>query len=187
MNALHHWLCRSARWRKALERDILPWALQGVPLGDDLLELGPGPGLTTDLLQHRVARLTAIELDSGLAATLGDRFSRGNVRVLRGDATSMPFAESSFSSAIALTMLHHLPDSEAQDRLFRETHRVLRPGGAFLGTDSLDSFRMRLFHIFDTLVPLDPGTIESRLARSGFEKIRVEVRPGRLRFEAYRS
>ncbi len=187
MNALHHWLCRSERWRKALEQYILPWALQDVPLGADLLELGPGPGLTTELLRHRAGRLTAIELDGSLANALHSRFRQSNVRVLRADATSLPFAECSFSSTVALTMLHHLPDSRAQDRLFREVYRVLRPGGAFLAVDSLDSFRMRLFHVFDTLVPVDPATLERRLTQSGFKRIQIELRPGRLRFEAYRS
>jgi hypothetical protein len=38
---------------------VIPWALDGLDPGEDVLELGPGPGLTTDVLRERAARLTA--------------------------------------------------------------------------------------------------------------------------------
>jgi hypothetical protein len=46
----------------AVERKLLPWALAGVDLGDELLEVGPGPGLTTDILRQQTRRLTCIEI-----------------------------------------------------------------------------------------------------------------------------
>ena len=70
MNLAHRWLCRSALWRRVLQQDIFPWVLEGVSLGEDLLELGPGPGLATDLLQTRVGSLTAVEIDFGFASRL---------------------------------------------------------------------------------------------------------------------
>jgi ubiquinone/menaquinone biosynthesis C-methylase UbiE len=48
----------------------------------------------------------------------------------------MPFDDESFSGAACFTMLHHVPSPEAQDRLFAEVGRVLRPGAPFAGTDS---------------------------------------------------
>ncbi len=41
MNWFHRQVCRSGRWRRRV-RGLLPWALQGVELGDDVLEIGPG-------------------------------------------------------------------------------------------------------------------------------------------------
>jgi SAM-dependent methyltransferase len=63
-----------------------------------------------------------------------DRVPAG--RVVQGDATKMPFADATFSAVACLTMLHHLPVSELQDRLFVEVHRVLGPGGVFCGSDN---------------------------------------------------
>jgi hypothetical protein len=51
MNIIHRWLCRSVSWRQNLEQSLLPWALEGIDLGSDVLEIGPGPGLTTDWLR----------------------------------------------------------------------------------------------------------------------------------------
>src|ERR1700678_2324893 len=68
MNEEHLRICSSAEWAEYVERDLLPWALGDRNLGDDVLEVGPGPGLTTDVLRQRVTKLTAVEVDPQLAA-----------------------------------------------------------------------------------------------------------------------
>src|SRR5262245_207989 len=73
VNWCHRHGCRSGRWRRCLERDVVPWALEGVELGEDVLEVGPGPGLTTDLLRGRTKRLTALELEANAATLLPRR------------------------------------------------------------------------------------------------------------------
>ena len=45
MNLVHRYLCRSDGWRRTVETQILPWALNGVDLGANVLEVGPGLGL----------------------------------------------------------------------------------------------------------------------------------------------
>src|SRR5262249_42906340 len=129
MNWFHRHVCRSGRWRRRVEGKLLPWALQGVELGDDVLEVGPGPGVTTDLLRGRVAQLTALEVEAAAAAALQERLGGSGVRVVHGDGEAMPFADGSFSGVVAFTMLHHVPTAAAQDRLLAEARRVLRPGG----------------------------------------------------------
>jgi len=42
-----------------LERDLLPWVASVTDLGDDVLEVGPGPGLTTELLSRPGRRTPA--------------------------------------------------------------------------------------------------------------------------------
>lgn len=186
MNSIHRWLCRSALWRKALEQTLLPWALEGVDLGNNLLEIGPGPGLTTDLLRQRVQRMTALEIDPRLADALKHRMEGTNVRVTEGDATKMPFDEGSFSAVISLTMLHHVPSPAVQDTLLREACRVLRPDGIFVGIDSTLSFPFRLIHIGDTMVVVDLDTFTQRLETAGFTDVTINKRPNRFRFRAVR-
>ena len=53
MNPGHMEYCASDDWRQLVHETILPVALAGVTLGDDALEIGPGPGFTTDILQHQ--------------------------------------------------------------------------------------------------------------------------------------
>ena len=77
-----------------------------------MLELGPGPGLTTEAIAPMTDRLTAVEIDEELAAIAADRTrALGNVDVRVGDATDLAFEDGQFSAVICMTMLHHLPDS----------------------------------------------------------------------------
>lgn len=183
MNRLHDWLCGSARWRKTIQQRV-PWVVSGAELGQNVLELGPGPGLTTDLLRLMVGHITAIEVDPHLAESLRSRLRGSNVEVVTGDATAMPFAESWFSGGVAFTMLHHVPSPELQDKLLREVWRVLKPGGVFVGSDSLQSLFMRIIHIGDTLVPIAPERFGVRLEEAGFEVLELEKCAGVFRFYA---
>ncbi len=164
----------------------MPWVISNAELGPNVLELGPGPGLTTDLLRRAVRRLTALEIDAKAAESLGSRLRSSNVEVVAGDATAMPFGDAQFSGGVSFTMLHHVPSPELQDKLLREVWRVLQPGGVFVGSDSLQSWLMRLIHIGDTLVPIDPDAIGGRLEVAGFEVVEVEKTSDSFRFHARR-
>ena len=167
-----------------LDERILPWALAGVELGDDVLEVGPGPGLTTDILRPKVPRLTAIEIDAALAGRLARRLDGTNVNVVRGDATAMPFSDRQFSGAVSFTMLHHVPSAALQNQLLREVCRVLKAGAVFAGVDSRTSWGMKVIHIADTLVPVDPQSFPDRLRAAGFEDPEIETNDRAFRFRA---
>jgi SAM-dependent methyltransferase len=184
MNWFHRQVCRSERWRRRLEKDLLPWALEGVELRDDVLEIGPGPGLTTELLRSRTQRLTALEIDAAAAIALERRLTGTGVRVVHGDGAAMPFADGSFSGVVSFTMLHHVPTMAMQDRLLAEARRVLRPGGVFAGFDGIGSFLFRLIHLGDTYNPVDPRTLGQRLEGAGFTNVAIEIVRGGFRFRA---
>ncbi len=164
--------------------NVVPWALEGVDLGTDSIEIGPGYGATTDVLRERVAHLTCIEVDPRLAEKLRGRHAGGNVTVVNEDATAMQRPDRAFDSAVCFTMLHHVPSAALQDRLFAEVARVLRPGGVFAGTDSRNSSVFRLLHLFDTMVVVDPESVRERLEAAGFEDVRVDVNAHAFRFRA---
>ena len=182
MNLLHHWILNSNRWKRTVIDEIVPWALAGVELGNNLLELGPGPGVTTGLLRQYPGHLTCVEIDPKLADSLRLRFAGGNVSVVNADAAALPFPDSSFSGAVAFTMLHHVPAPQLQDRILAEVWRVLQPGGVFAGTDSRWSLMMPLVHLFDTMVLVPPETLADRLQDAGFTDVAVETAKTRFRF-----
>lgn len=186
MNRFHRWFCRSTYWKKTLEEKIVPWALKGVEMGDEVLEIGPGPGMTTEVLRRRFARLTSVEVDKLQAEALKLRLQGTNVRVVNEDATAMPFANASFSGAVSFTMLHHVPSPELQDRLLAEVRRVLQPGAMFVGTDSTWSRSFQLAHLFDTMVVVDPETFGQRLEAAGFTDVSVKVVKKMFGFRARR-
>lgn len=177
MNAAHLELLKSDDWRQLLQELVLPFAFEGRSardLGDDVLEIGPGPGLTTDLLRTDLRAMTSLEIDTDLARELDTRLAGSNVTVVEGDATKMPFEDGRFTGAVSFTMLHHVPTLELQDRLFAETRRVLRPGGLFIANDSVASDDLAALHEDDIYNPVEPMTLGRRLADAGF--VDVDVR-----------
>jgi SAM-dependent methyltransferase len=81
-------------------------------------------------------------------------------------------------------MLHHVPSTDAQDRILAEAHRVLRPGASFCGTDSRDLDGIRTFHAGDDFMPFGDDAIAGRLRQAGLTDIEVEVRDYEVRFRA---
>lgn len=183
MNLIHRKLCKSERWANAVETTLLPWALDGIELGEEILEIGPGFGVTTAVLARRPGRVTALEVDPDSVGYLRRRFG-DEVSVVHGDGALMPLAENSFSAATCFTMLHHVPSPALQDRLFAEARRVIRPGGVFAGMDSLPNLRFRLIHLGDTMVTIDPDGLPDRLRAAGFSDVEVTVGTNRFRFRA---
>jgi len=184
VNLVHSWLCSSARWKQAVKQYVLPWTLEGLDLGADVLEIGPGYGAATDLLRGRVTELTCVENDFKLAESLRRRTLNQNVTVLCEDATKMSLSNARFDAVVSFTMLHHVASTKLQDQLLGEVMRTLRAGGIFAGTDSIDSRFFRFMHVFDTLVVVDPGTFPGRLKAAGFENVQVDVNPYAFRFRA---
>jgi SAM-dependent methyltransferase len=184
VNEKHLELCGGDEWAEAVERDIIPWTLEGLELDEDVLEVGPGPGRTTDVLRRQATRLTAAEVDAALAARLSERLAGTGVRVVHADGTRLPFPSGRFGTALSFTMLHHVPSAAAQDDLLAEVARVLRPGGFLAGVDSLDSEEFRALHVDDVCVPVPPDGLAGRLRAAGFADARVDVNEYAVRFRA---
>jgi ubiquinone/menaquinone biosynthesis C-methylase UbiE len=184
MNRVHGLICSSGWWARTVEQRLLPWALAGVELEGDVLEIGPGFGATTRVLARRTDALTVLELQPSYCARLRRELGT-QVEVVEGDATAMPFADARFGTVVCFTMLHHVPSPAQQDRMLAEVTRVLRPGGMFAGSDSVGTGRFfRLLHVGDTLVPLPVEGVTSRLEHAGLRDPQVSIGGNSFRFRA---
>jgi ubiquinone/menaquinone biosynthesis C-methylase UbiE len=184
MNWAHAVVCSSGWWARTVERELLPWSLAGVDLGDNALEIGPGFGATTRVLARRSGSLTVLELAESYCERLRREFD-DDIEIVQADATAMPFADGRFSGVACFTMLHHVPSPELQNQLLGEVSRVLQAGGVFAGTDSLGTGRaFKLLHIGDTLVPIAPDELPARMERAGFIEPCVDRGGHSFRFRA---
>jgi ubiquinone/menaquinone biosynthesis C-methylase UbiE len=140
--------------------------------------------LTTDILRRRCPRVTAVELDEALAASLADRLAGTNVAVIGGDAGQLELPANRFSAATCFSMLHHVPTAGQQDRVLAEILRVLRPGALLLAVDAKDVAPIRAGHEDDVFNPLSPDTLAKRLLGLGYCNIRLEQTEYEIRFTA---
>jgi SAM-dependent methyltransferase len=175
MNENHAHLCASPEWAEHLESDVLAPLANGVDLGHEMLEMGPGPGAATRWLCQRVERLVALELDETAAALLAEEFAGTNVTVDVGDCTRAPYPDASFDAVGSFTMLHHLPTHAEQLAMLCQAFRVLRPGGFLVGADSLASQGLHAFHEGDVYNPIDPARLLVFLQAAGFGRLTLTV------------
>lgn len=185
MNENHSTLCSSPEWAEFICDEVLTPLAERVDLGEELLELGPGYGAATRWLRGRVSRLTALELDRDLAKKLADEFDGTNVTVEVGDCTSVEFPDASFDSVATFTMLHHLPSAAQQYATLGEAFRLLRPGGTLIGSDSLASPDLHLFHDDDMYNPIDPARLLVFLQAIGYDRITLSI-DGGMMFAAHK-
>jgi SAM-dependent methyltransferase len=171
--------CRGAGWRAFASRIVLPWALQGEQLDDDVLEIGGGSGaMAARLLATRPGlRMTVTDYDEAMVtaantqlATFADRAS-----VRQADATQLPFPDGSFDAVLSFIMLHHVIDWEAA---LGEAIRVLRPGGVLVGYDLVATRLARWLHQAEGARHrlMGPGKLRDRLADLPTDAVRL--RPG---------
>jgi ubiquinone/menaquinone biosynthesis C-methylase UbiE len=184
MNSFENWFCASGLWRYITERRWLPWLLEGTDLGKNVLEVGAGPGAATAELARRARSVTSLEYSHDFCVRLQTKVNAASV--VQGDASVLPFASQTFTSAIAVLVLHHLRSSDAQDRAFAEVLRVLKPGGIFVALEIQDSWLTRVAHFRSTFVPVLTGGLNVRLGAAGFSNIRVTNRNGGFRVRAER-
>ena len=100
----------------------------GVPLaGATLLDVGASHGLIAAALAERVAWTLGIDVDAAaLCAALGERPTCGQLDLVRGSGTRLPFRDECMDFVVCNHVYEHVPDAPA---LLREVARVLRPGG----------------------------------------------------------
>jgi SAM-dependent methyltransferase len=187
MNRMEHFFCSTSLWQRMTHRFLLPWVLSGAPLGDHVLEIGAGYGAATGHLLKLAPRVTSLEYDPRLLSKLTAKHQCAELTTLCGDAARLPFADQSFSSVVAILVLHHLKSRELQDRAFVEVHRVLRPGGSFFAFEINDGWIHRVAHYRSTFTPVTPGSAFARLTQAGFSKISVDFRSGGYRVNAHRA
>jgi len=187
MNGMEHFLCSTSLWQHMTHRYLLPWVLSGARLGDHVLEIGAGYGAATGQLLKAAPRVTCLEYDARALTKLKARHSSAGVTPLCGDAAALPFVKETFSSVIAILVLHHLKSRELQDRALTEVHRVLRPGGSFFVFEINDGWMERIAHYRSTFTPVTAGSAFARLSKAGFCKISVDFRRGGYRFRARKA
>ena len=117
--------------------EYLTRALAGIP--DDfsgrLLEVPVGTGVLTMPLYRTLPRaeITCLDYSPDMMAQAQEKARRlevKNVTFRQGDVGALPYEDESFDAVLSLNGFHAFPDKEAA---YRETFRVLRPGGTFCG------------------------------------------------------
>ena len=117
--------------------DYLARALSGIPedFSGRLLEVPVGTGVLTMPVYQTLpqAEITCLDYSPDMMAQAREKAERlglKNVAFAQGDVGALPYEDGSFDIVLSLNGFHAFPDKEAA---YRETFRVLKPGGTFCG------------------------------------------------------
>lgn len=112
-------------------------AMAGIPenFSGRLLEVPVGTGILTMPLYKTLpqADITCLDYSPDMmeqAREKAEKLGVKNVSFRQGDVGALPYEDGSFDAVMSLNGFHAFPDKEAA---YRETFRVLKPGGVFCG------------------------------------------------------
>ena len=131
-------ICRLI-WNMNQEKNLryIEQALSGVPedFAGKLLEVPVGTGVLTMPVYKDLpdADITCLDYSADMmnaARKKAEAAGIKNITFRQGDVGALPFDDGSFDIVLSLNGFHAFPDKEAA---YRETFRVLKPGGTFCG------------------------------------------------------
>jgi SAM-dependent methyltransferase len=133
----------------------------GIQPGEQVLELGPGPGIFTVDAAQRVGlegQLIAVDIQPEMIAQVEERVREAGLTNVETHVTSayeLPLDDASVDRAFLVAVLPEIPD---QARALAELHRVTKPGGILSITEEF----------LDPDYPLASSVIH-RVEAAGFE------------------
>jgi ArsR family transcriptional regulator len=139
-------------------------------------DLGCGTGQVTAAVAPHVARVTAVDGSAEMLAAARRRLrDLENVELRRGDLEQLPIDSASLDVALAVLVLHHLPDPGSA---VREAARVLKPGGRLLIADMLphghEDYKQQMGHVW---LGFAEEQIEGFMKAGGLVETRIRPLP----------
>jgi SAM-dependent methyltransferase len=111
------------------QEQILPLIAGHLEGARQVLDVGCGEGQVGRLAAGLPGVTRVVGIDPTWAQVTEALRRGGEVRVVRGDATALPFPDGSFDAAVACLVFEHI---SAMDQAIHEVGRVLSPGGRFM-------------------------------------------------------
>lgn len=143
------------RWSQKLAPKFIDFA--GLGEGEKILDVGCGTGSLTFALARfsGIKEIAAIDFSPVFVAETTRRNTDPRIKIQQADACALPFEDASFDRALALLVLHFVPET---GKAVAEMRRVVRPGGVVAATvwDHLGGMPgMRM--MVDTVAALSEG------------------------------
>lgn len=163
------------RWSRRLAPQFIEFC--GLKDGERILDVGCGTGSLTFALPKaaNVAEIAAIDFSPVFVAEAKQRNDDPRISIEQADACALPFPDARFDRALALLVLHFVPETA---KAVAEMRRVTRPHGVVAAAvwDHLGGMPgMRM--VLDTMAPLDGAAARMR-AHYCFQPM---MRPGEMR------
>jgi SAM-dependent methyltransferase len=163
---------------KPKDRELLAKFAEEIGPGRPVLDIGCGPGHTTDYLCRLGLDAVGVDLSPEMVSLAAQKFPGSHFRV--GDFTSLEQESSSIAGILAFYCIVHLSEPQLKPA-FAELHRVLAAGGILMLSFHVGSEVIHAENFLESGRALDfvffqPEIVEGALAGAGFGRPEVHVR-----------
>ncbi|MBT8353233.1 MAG: arsenite methyltransferase [Desulfofustis sp.] len=164
-----------------------PIAIAALQPGETVLDLGCGAGFDSFLAARAVGpegRVIGVDMTAEMVAkarTNAESMRAENVSFRLGEIEHLPVSDASIDVILSNCVINLSPDKK---QVWRETYRVLRPGGRLAISDIValkplpgDMQEQVAFYTGCVAGAAEVDPIEADLAASGFNEVAVRLRP----------
>lgn len=129
-------------WSGTDDKEIAHRVLSYIPdtFNGTILDVPVGTAVFTEQKWKALskARITCLDYSEDMIEQAKKRLrDSANISFIQGDACNLPMDDASFDTVLSMNGFHVFPDKE---RAFRETWRVLKPGGKLIACFYITSF-----------------------------------------------
>lgn len=154
-------------------RFIHDMLLHHVPLRRSVLDFGGGGGVFLPSLARLFERVTSIDLETGEARQVVERYGLANVELVRGDIATTELPQAPFDAIVAADVLEHFRDLTVPVATLRRW--LADDGTLFTSLPSESGLYERLRRLYGVSRPPDHYhagfEVEDFLGRHGFRRV----------------
>ncbi|MCW7505867.1 ArsR/SmtB family transcription factor [Leptospira paudalimensis] len=160
-------------WEKLQEETLHPklyrsWILQELPLCENIVDLGCGPGGLIPFLLNKAKHVTGVDNSSRMIENASIHFAKNpSVSLIQTPMEHLPLSSNSCDAVVASMVMHHISHPPT---VLEEIVRVLKPGGVLCIVD-LEKHNAEYMrdNFADLWLGFEPELFESWLSNAGFK------------------
>jgi demethylmenaquinone methyltransferase/2-methoxy-6-polyprenyl-1,4-benzoquinol methylase len=117
---------------RRLRREVV--ARSGVDHRSRVLDVATGTGAQAKAFAQRAGEVVGVDLSEAMLRVARKKCRAANLKLLRADATALPFGDGEFDVSCISFALHEMPPT-IRARTLLEMARVTKPGGCVIVVD----------------------------------------------------
>ena len=134
-----NWLTKSYDWlisnffpEKKFKAALIDQA--NILQGETVMDFGSGTGTLCVMLKqsYPASNVVGLDIDEKIINIARKKIQKEklDIRLLQYDSNTIPLSDNSVDKIVTSLVLHHL-NTDIKEKMFREFHRILKPGGEF--------------------------------------------------------
>jgi alkylated DNA repair protein alkB family protein 8 len=109
--------------------------------GDKVLDFGCGNGRFIEIFKGKKIEYFGVDISGNLLKIAREKYNKNppegiiTAEYKKIDSCKLPFGNNFFDNIYSIAVFHHIPSKKERQKLLKDLHRVLKPGGRIILTN----------------------------------------------------